>query len=269
MRGSLCVKGGIACLVNCLAEGLLVERRNLNCAVVAIRQWMGGLIVSARRDGVMLDIVVRQIVFAVPPRIVERGVSFCPKSTAEQSQTLRRIPTWMAGQAKIMAVYNHHYWRAAGFSEDVISHSGPLAEIHDAAASREGPFAVFGFVGVSAQIRRDRRNEVIETARAQLVSLFGRDMARPKALLMQDRAENSSIATSLDQNALQGHLSYGLAPVMKGLWDEGCCSLRRKWGPGLVDLWKALSRLLGPLPIESTGHQPASHWTIRASVFCR
>ncbi|MEM1154111.1 MAG: hypothetical protein AAGI44_08210 [Pseudomonadota bacterium] len=49
------------------------------------------------------------------------------------------VPTWMAGQAKVVAVYESPFWRDSGFSGDAMSRKGPLIEIHDASPASGEP----------------------------------------------------------------------------------------------------------------------------------
>jgi monoamine oxidase len=63
------------------------------------------------------------------------------------------VPTWMAAQAKFVAVFERAFWRDAGLSGQAQSRVGPLVEIHDATQPGGQP-ALFGFVGVPAEVRR-------------------------------------------------------------------------------------------------------------------
>ncbi len=97
-----------------------------------------------------------------------------------QRDALLQTPTWMAGQAKLIALYDEPFWRADGLSGDVISHCGPLGEIHDASPLAEGPAALFGLVGVPPSVRSGRQDALEEAAVAQLEKLFGQPAARPR-----------------------------------------------------------------------------------------
>jgi monoamine oxidase len=132
--------------------------------------------------------------------------------------TLEHIPTWMAGQAKIIAVYDKPYWRETGMSGDAMSQKGPMVEIHDASPKEGGPYALFGFVGVPASVRAAHREELLVLAREQLVAMYGPDMATPVAILIEDWAENPAIATASDQTSPNGHPIYGRPKSLTDLW---------------------------------------------------
>jgi len=127
----------------------------------------------------------------------------------------------MAGQAKIVAVYDEPHWRNAGLSGDAMSYRGPMVEIHDASPAEGGPFALFGFVGVPADIRNSHREEIEQTALAQLTSLFGPKMANPRALILQDWATLPEIARAQDREAARSHFSYGLPSNLSTLSTRG------------------------------------------------
>jgi monoamine oxidase len=125
----------------------------------------------------------------------------------------------MAGQAKIVAVYDQPYWRMAGLSGDAMSQYGPMAEIHDASPARGGPYGLFGFVGVPANIRKQYREDLLAAAREQLVRLFGPELANPVSLTLQDWAHELLTATRLDHVQAGRHPSYGMPLALNGLWD--------------------------------------------------
>jgi len=87
-----------------------------------------------------------RIVLAVPPRIAAT-LHFEPALDPRQRQLLTEIPTWMAGHAKLVAVYEEPFWRREGLSGDAMSRSGPLMELHDASPQSGQPGAIFGFTG--------------------------------------------------------------------------------------------------------------------------
>jgi len=132
---------------------------------------------------------------------------------------MRGVPTWMAGQAKAVAVYETPFWREAGLSGDAMSRRGPLVEIHDASPAQGGPYALFGFVGVPADARTDA--EALRVAViAQMGRLFGPRATRPVELLLKDWAADPHTATAEDRAPMYAHPVYGLPPALNGLWDD-------------------------------------------------
>lgn len=125
----------------------------------------------------------------------------------------------MAGQAKIVAVYENAFWRDAGLSGSAQSMVGPLAEVHDASAS-EGDPALFGFVGVCASSRRALGPRLPELAIAQLGRLFGKEARKPKAVLFNDWADEPFTATSRDAEATSERPSFGRSTALGPDWER-------------------------------------------------
>ncbi|HKL70984.1 MAG TPA: amine oxidase, partial [Salibaculum sp.] len=70
--------------------------------------------VSTARD----TIHAARVVLALPLRLA-----------AWLSVPVADVPSWLAGQAKLVAAYPAPFWRAEVLNGDAISHRGPLAEI--------------------------------------------------------------------------------------------------------------------------------------------
>lgn len=87
----------------------------------------------------------------------------------------------MAGQAKVVAVYDSPFGRDDGLSGDASSRFGPMVEMHDASPATGGPFVIFGFIGVPLE---GRKNEAaLRTAlKQQLGRLFGPKATNPREL---------------------------------------------------------------------------------------
>lgn len=213
MAGALRIAGGVATLAEGLAGGLDPERLRRGCAVVGLRD-------AGDRLKVVLDDggVVRagRVVLAIPPRLVA-AMEVVPALEAPVRAALEAIPTWMAAQAKLVAVYAAPFWREDGLSGDAFSQRGPLAEIHDASDPVEGG-ALFGFVGVPAA-GRGGREALMAAGVAQLARLFGPAAAAPVRVILQDWAAEPATATAADAAAPGGHPAYGVPPRLETLWD--------------------------------------------------
>lgn len=215
MAGSMRVAGGMSALISALEAELPKERVILNSALSAIAETSDGISAQAGE----LSIEANQVVLAVPPRVVSETVSFEPGLSREAQSDLGNIPTWMAGQAKILAVYDRPYWRDAGLSGDGMSQRGPLVEIHDASPMTSGPYALFGFVGYPPDVRAAHPERLLEMTRDQLLAMFGEGMSEPVDLQMVDWAQESETATQLDWDGPRVHPNYGLPRSLSGLWD--------------------------------------------------
>lgn len=93
------------------------------------------------------------VLLALPPRLAERRIAFDPPLQAALARSWRDTPTWMAPQAKYVAVYDTPFWREQGLSGAARSGHGPMVAIHDASMPG-GSAALFGFLGVPAHVRQ-------------------------------------------------------------------------------------------------------------------
>lgn len=215
MQGSWRLKGGLAALVNGLADNIPVHRKRLNAQVTSLTKTNSG-IVARLNDGAQIE--ADHVVLALPPRIAA-DITYSPDLPDTTLQTMRDIPTWMAGHAKAIAVYDTSFWRDAGLSGDATSRHGPMVEIHDASPATGGPYALFGFIGIPPQ---DRTNEeqLRRQLKAQLGRLFGAPAANPAKLYIKDWAFDPHTATEADKAPLYAHPTYSLPNSMRGLWDS-------------------------------------------------
>ncbi len=218
MMGSLRVAGGMGSLIAGLQSGLMPSRLWLNTRARSLENKGLGIRVLVETNTGAQVVTANQVVLAIPPRIIADAITFAPALPQDAMQAMAQIPTWMAGQAKIIAVYDQPYWQNAGFSGDAMSQKGPMVEIHDASPVRGGPYALFGFVGYPPSVRIAHPDQIRDLARQQLVDIFGPEMANPISLHMKDWALNPAIATSRDHIPLQGHPSYGLPQPLSDLW---------------------------------------------------
>jgi len=218
MMGSLRVAGGMGALISGLQSGLAPSRLRLKTKVTSIEDTGNSICAKLESDAGVQTVTSRHVVLAVPPRIIADTITFTPELPQIAMRSMTQIPTWMAAQAKIVAIYDHPHWRNAGLSGDATSQKGPMVELHDASPAYGGPYALFGFVGYPAAMRAEHPDEILDLARQQLVAMFGPEMANPIFLHMQDWALNPAIATAADQVSPRSHPNYGLPSLLSNLW---------------------------------------------------
>jgi monoamine oxidase len=215
MEGSLRVAGGMGQVIEALLGALPADRVMAGTAITSLHR-TGERIVATSANG---KIEARRVVLALPPRIAAETISFTPALSEAALKAAHAIPTWMAGQAKFVAVYDRPYWRDAGLSGDAISQKGPLVEIHDASPAVGGPYALFGFVGWPPQVRAQHQAETVTYAIAQLQDMFGPALGQPLATQLMDWAQVPTVATGRDRSGPAGHPAFGLSPDLTRLWD--------------------------------------------------
>lgn len=194
MASSFRIAGGTGALVAALAKTLPQDRIRLGVTVMAA---------VLRDDGVTLSlqggetITAGRVLFAVPPRLMERTITFTPEP---QTRALwRASATWMAPHAKFLAVYEKPFWRDAGLSGTAQSMVGPMVEIHDASAMAGGA-ALFGFIGVPADLREKiGESELKAHCLVQFARLFG--PAKPLATFLKDWSADALTATADDRQS--------------------------------------------------------------------
>lgn len=213
--------GGAGRAIEQLAAALPGECLLLNRRVVRVAKQASSVEVE------MLDaqesrtrITARQVVLALPPRLLARNVEFVPALPVATRNAWINTPTWMAGQAKAVVLYATPFWRARGLSGEAFSRRGPLMEIYDASPARGGPYALFGFFGISADGRRQLGEaELQRLCLAQLRRLFGEDAAQPLVVYIKDWAEDPLTATEDDRLAPPHHPNDGALSGSRTLWD--------------------------------------------------
>jgi monoamine oxidase len=215
MEGSWRLKGGLAEMTDSLASKLPGVRTRLNAHVKTLTKTSTG-ITATLSDGA--DLIADQVVLALPPQIAAE-ITFAPPLPNTAVQAMQNVPTWMAGQAKAVAVYGTAFWRETGLSGDASSRFGPMVEIHDASPADGGPYALFGFIGVPPGGRSDEQLLRQHLLR-QLIRMFGPDAAEPAQLYIKDWAFDPHTSTEADKAPLYAHPSYGLPNAMTRLWDN-------------------------------------------------
>ncbi len=220
MQGSLRMEGGFSRLIQGLAQQLPSSKFLLGARVDRVAQAASGIALSVNTAEGPFVVRAQRVVLALPPRVIQESIEFLPALPPDVARALRAIPTWMAGQAKVVAAYERPHWRDAQLSGDAMSRIGPLVEIHDASPCVGGPFAVFGFVGVLPEARRGQQDQVLDLSRRQLGRLFGEPMLQPTALVLEDWSLAAFTATPLDQGPAPHHPDYGFPRALEGLWDN-------------------------------------------------
>ncbi|MFZ1469596.1 MAG: FAD-dependent oxidoreductase [Paracoccaceae bacterium] len=211
MEGSLRIAGGVVRAIQALVASLPADRLHCGARVEVVDQQTGIRLANGQ------ICAAQHFVLALPPRIAA-GLTLSPALTPDQQRCLERIPTWMAGQAKLIAVYASPFWRKAGLSGDAISRRGPLAEIHDASGQDGTPAALFGFVGLPPTQRAGHAAEITAAAVQQLAHIFGEQALTPIETRLQDWASEPETATGDDLVPPASHPEYGLPHALSDLW---------------------------------------------------
>lgn len=206
MAGARRVEGGVAALTDALRRSLPGERLHSGAPVTAISLSGTGYDLTIPDTA----ITAAKTVLALPPRVALHSISGLAALTSDSAKA---VPTWMAGQAKAVAIYDHPFWRDAGLSGEAISHRGPLAQIHDASPMKGPEGALIGFLAT--------RPATEAAITAQLTALFGPDAAAPREVLIQDWAPEAETTSDADRAAPgqpQPHMAHALRRSPTLIW---------------------------------------------------
>ena len=215
MGGSLRLEGGLGTLVDGLAARIDPARLRLGAGLRRLERTGHGVRASFE-DGAVIE--ARQVVLAMPPRVVASSLELQPDLPDTTLLALRSVPTWMAGHAKAVAIYDTPFWRERGLNGDAISHVGPLGELHDASPHDLAVGALFGFFAQPAAWRQAHRAELEALVLAQLERLYGEPAGSPTRLHIQDWARDPLVAVEADARMLREHPQYGPLPASSGDW---------------------------------------------------
>ena len=219
MAGSYRMKGGMQQIIAAIESRVAAERLLCSTPVTKLSRSDEGICTTVLMAGTMTEIHSDRVVFAMPPRLVEQTIEFDPPLSSARASALRANATWMAGHAKLLAVYEEAFWRASGLSGDAISHRGPLGEIHDASPDDGGPYVLFGFFGVPASYRAAHEEELRAAAIEQLARLFGSQARSPLEVTIKDWARDPRTATQLDQQVSNHHAFGTMTDMAEPEWD--------------------------------------------------
>jgi monoamine oxidase len=215
MQASWRLKGGFFALTQALANRLPDTRKILNAPVIALSK-VDACITATLGNGELLK--ANRVVLALPPRLAAK-ITYTPSLPETATQSMQAIATWMAGQAKAVAIYDKPFWREAGMSGNAMSRHGPMVEIHDASPFEGGSYALFGFIGTPPPDRQDEK-ALHRNCRAQLGRLFGVEAANPLELYIKDWAFDPYTSTQADKSPLYDHPAYGMPGAFNGLWNN-------------------------------------------------
>ncbi len=212
--------GGTASLVRALARDLSRGQMLLSTRVTGMALVDDSVeLAFERANGEPNRLVAKQVIAALPPRLLEATVAFTPCQEAGTALRWRNTPTWMAPHAKFFALYEKPFWGDFGLSGTAQSMVGPMVEIHDATTA-SGRAALFGFLGIDAEQRAALGASTLTRACLdQFSRIFGSEAQNPRATLFKDWSADPLTATAHDRDA-GGHLVPGDPSWVSGPWKE-------------------------------------------------
>ena len=163
------------------------------------------------------DYSAQHLVLALPPRIIQRDLASNVWGSPLLNQRLGTVQTWMGAQAKFVATYPQPFWRDKGLSGQAFSQVGPMIEMHDASASENNSFGIFGFIGISARQRNQlSESQLKQACLDQLAFFYGEDAYSVTDCYLKDWANDPFCATEQDIHEPSKHPDFN----HRGLDDE-------------------------------------------------
>ena len=212
LAGSLRIGGGTSALTDTLAGQLDPTRVQTGRVARAIQDGPAAVFSDGQ------TITADRIVLCLPPRLTAQ-LSFAPALPQNAMSALLNIATWMGAHAKFVAGYPTPFWRARNLSGDASSRRGPMVEIHDASPISGAFGALFGFIGVPADVRVQAGGALQTTAIDQLANLFGPDARAPLATKLEDWSQDPLTATPADATPPPGHPAYKMPDALQDMWN--------------------------------------------------
>jgi monoamine oxidase len=227
------IAGGPSAIIDALAARLPPGTIRTGATVTAVDRSDAGLVCRAGAAGLAAD----HVILATPLRVTAERIRI-DALPGEVHAMLGGTPTWMAQQAKAVALYPTPFWRPEGLSGRVASRTGPLVEIHDHSPPAAEVGALFGFVGWDSDARAADPDGLRHAILGQLSRCFGARAARPSRLVIQDWARSPLICGNADRTEPGRHPEVGPAalrqPHLQGrLWFAASETAERS--PGLIE----------------------------------
>lgn len=224
--------GGMSALIDAVRAGIDPKRIITGQAVRSLRSEKDFVsLTSVDSAGRTSTWRAEHVLLALPPRLAAQTIGFEPPLPESLADEWNSTATWMAAQAKYVAVYDTPFWREQGLSGEGRSRRGPMVEIHDASMPGSSA-ALFGFIGVPAHARKTVDDAVMRAlCRAQLVRIFGSQAATPRADAVKDWAREPFTTVPAD---LIGEARHGAAPsnsASSGPWVGRLVGIASEWSP--------------------------------------
>ncbi len=215
------IHGGMTALIEALRARMAQNTSLVNHPVCRIEKRPVDILVSVGEleSEPWVQFRARKVILALPPRLAAATILFTPELSHALTQAMLHTGTWMAGQAKFYAFYDHPFWRDMGLSGQAFSDRGPLNEIHDGSNGNGAPYGLTGFVGLPA-VQRTQQTGLTEAILSQLSLIFGPAAAKPAAFFYQDWARERFTATEFDQPPMREHPDYQPPAGRSSIWDD-------------------------------------------------
>lgn len=273
--GAQRLKGGMAALVEALAATLPTDTLHLAHELVSVRDRGTHVELLFRAGEVTVIVHARQVVLAIPPRLLDEHISFDPPLDNTLREAMRATHTWMADKAKVLVGYATPFWRAAGASGNAfVTHEQvTLGELFDACDASGQHAALGGFFALPPAFRASIHRAVMPMlVSSQLVQVFGTE-AEQGTQHLQDWSDEPYTCSTLDRTPPDAHPEYGNPVLRKSYWNAklffGASESAAYGGgymEGALEAAARIQRALADRPAQTAGDHAANLARFGATV---
>jgi monoamine oxidase len=220
-EGARSLPGGMAQLIDAMAKELPSGLLYFNHVLTEVSDRTDHVVLTFADGDDIIEVEARQVVLAVPPRLLEQGVRFTPALDETTHEAMRGTATWMAAQAKVVVSYDRAFWREAGQSGNafVTHQQAVIGEIFDACDGDGSQAALGGFLALSPELRASFSVGLPLLMTSQMVQVFGA-VLEPAEQHYQDWANEPFTCSGLDRTSPGNeHVAVANPMLRRPQWD--------------------------------------------------
>lgn len=220
-EGARRLPGGMAQLIDAMARDVGADLVHFKHVLTEVRDRTDHVVLTFIDGDDIVEVEARQIVLAVPPRLLEQGVRFTPALDETTQEAMRSTATWMAAQAKVVFSYDRAFWREAGQSGNafVTHQQAVIGEIYDACDGDPGNAALGGFLALSPELRDRFSVGLPLLMTSQMLQVFGSAL-EPAGQHYQDWANEPFTCSGLDRTSPGNeHAAVANPMLRRPQWD--------------------------------------------------
>ncbi|HVQ72693.1 MAG TPA: FAD-dependent oxidoreductase [Bradyrhizobium sp.] len=223
-EGARRLPGGMAQLIDVMTKDLPPGLVYFNHVLTEVSNRADHVVLTFANGDDIIEIEARQVVLAIPPRLLEQDVRFTPALDQTTQEAMQGTATWMAAQAKVVLPYERAFWREAGQSGNafVTHEQAVIGEIYDACDGDPGNAALGGFLALSPQLRDSFSVGLPLLMTSQMVQVFGATL-EPAGQHYQDWANEPFTCSALDRTSPGNEHAVVTNPMLR----------RPQWGSRL------------------------------------
>ena len=266
--GARRLHGGMSMLVEAMARDLPPGAVNLRHRLRRLCDRGDHVELIFDVDGSSPVLAAKQVVLAMPPRLLRETVEFAPALDEPLDRALRGAETWMAAQAKVAIEIAAPFWRARGLSGSayVTHEQAILGEIFDACDLKNSLVAIGGFLALGPDLRESFSAGLPILLASQLGAVFGADV-ECLATHYKDWAQEPLTCSMADRNGEPSDQAHDVGNPMlrRALWDKklyfaGSETSARNAGyiEGALDAARRVDRALATLAMRQAPEDGAT-----------